>query len=417
MKLNSLFKSLCVAIATLLTTSSFATTQVINLDWRFLLNQDNAKAIRSDFDDSKWAAVDLPHDWAFEQGYSIDGAQGAQGGYASGGIGWYRKDLNFTKDELNGRYIFIDFDGVYMNSEVWINGKPLGKRPYGYISFSYDLTPYLKEGVNVLAVRVDNSKEPSARWYHGCGIYGEVRLRNLDEVYFEKDGLTITTPRIETESADTKITQEIVFRGKKSKYNFSLSITDGAGAEVAKEQIKGLSLKSGVNLISFEQSVKSPALWSPESPNLYYAEITISDSKGNVVESQKRHFGFRTIEWSADKGMFLNGEQYKLRGVCEHMEGGPTGAIATKKLWRWRLGLLKDMGCNAVRVAHNPYLPIFYEGMSCESAEWTRWSLEIEIQMDDRNGEMEAKAGPGDCFVLGLAYRCYMVWLSASKPG
>ncbi len=337
-----------------------AAEQRINRDWRFELS-DVAQAAQLDYDDSAWRMLDLPHDWAFENGYSEEGAQADRGGYAMGGIGWYRKELQLSKEEIEGRYIFIDFDGVYMNSEVWVNGEYLGKRPYGYISFSYEMTPHLREGGNIIAVRVDNSLEPSARWYHGCGIYGGVRVRNLDKIYFQKDGLTITTPRIEEQSAEVKLSHEIILRDESGKYNVTLDITNSEGDLIATSSHKKQKFTQGLNVVEFSEEVSEPRLWSPESPNLYYAKITISDSRGRIVESYRRHFGFRTIEWDVERGMFLNGEQYKLRGVCEHMEGGPTGAIATKKLLEWRLGLLKNMGCNAIRVAHNPYLPIFYE--------------------------------------------------------
>ncbi|MFR9659036.1 MAG: glycoside hydrolase family 2 TIM barrel-domain containing protein [Rikenellaceae bacterium] len=360
MKRTGKFKLLCLALATLITTGSIAAERNINLGWRFTLNDEGgAKEVK--YDDSKWRSLDLPHDWAFENGYSIDGAQTANGGYASGGIGWYRRELNFTKAELEGKNIFIDFGAVYMNSEVWINGEYLGKRPYGYISFSYELTPYLKEGSNTLSVRVDNSLEPSARWYHGCGIYGDVDLRIKEMSYFERDGITITTPTIEEAKGSVNVTSEVVLRGKKGKYNVSFQITDASGKAVIKGIKKKYSLVEGENLVSFDAEVANPALWSPETPNLYFLELSLEDAKGNLLDTQKRHFGFRTIDWDIEKGMFLNGEQYKLRGVCEHMEGGPTGAFATKKLLRWKLQNLKDMGCNAIRVAHNPYLPAFYE--------------------------------------------------------
>lgn len=351
--------SAALAIAT--TTHSFASSgQNINIGWKFNL-EDTPEAKEIIYDDSSWRTLDLPHDWAFENGYSIDGAQTEKGGYASGGIGWYRKELTFTKSELDGRNIFIDFDAVYMNSEVWINGEYLGKRPYGYISFHYEMTKYLREGKNIISVRVDNSLEPSARWYHGCGIYGDVAIRNLDKIYFEKDGLTITTPKIDAKKGSVAITSEIVLRDKRGNYQVSCTITDANGKSVAKKMVQSLVLSEGLSKVAFEVDVKKPALWSPESPNLYYMELAIIDSKGKVIEKHNRHFGFRTIEWDAATGMYLNGSVYKLRGVCEHMEGGPTGAIATRKLLEWKLQQIKDMGCNAVRVAHNPYLPIFYD--------------------------------------------------------
>ncbi|MFI3305088.1 MAG: glycoside hydrolase family 2 TIM barrel-domain containing protein [Rikenellaceae bacterium] len=362
MKKRKMIQLLCAVIAVVAATSTFASSNSknINIGWRFNL-ADTPEAKEVSFDDSAWRELDLPHDWAFENGYSIDGAQTEKGGYASGGIGWYRKELSLSAEEVDGRNIFIDFDAVYMNSEVWVNGNYLGKRPYGYISFHYDITPYLKVGNNTISVRVDNSLEPSARWYHGCGIYGDVAIRNLDSAYFEKDGLTIATPSIDEDEGKLSISSEIVLRDKRGKYKVFCLVTDAEGNRVTKELLRNANLTEGLNKIEFFTEVKSPKLWSPESPYLYNMELALLDSKGRIVETQKSHFGFRTIDWDVNKGMFLNGEQYKLRGVCEHMEGGPTGAIATRKLLEWKIQQIKDMGCNAIRVAHNPYLPIFYD--------------------------------------------------------
>ena len=174
---------LCAAFAAQMS----AEVRPINKHWKFMLG-DVPAAQKANYDDASWRMLSLPHDWAFENGYSVDGAQGDQGGYGSGGIGWYRKELTLTAEEARSEKVFLDFDAAYMNSEVWFNGHYLGKCPYGYISFSHEVTPYLKAGQNMIAVRIDNSREPSARWYHGCGIYANVNLRTHGEAYFEKDG-------------------------------------------------------------------------------------------------------------------------------------------------------------------------------------------------------------------------------------
>jgi len=165
--------------------------QDLNSNWRFHLG-DVSGAEAASFEDAPWQSLDVPHDWAFENGYAQTNAQGAAGGYLMGGVGWYRRDFDLPEAWQNRR-VRLEFDGVYMNSEVWLNGHALGKRPYGYISFGFDLTPYLRPGRNFIAVRVDNALEPSARWYHGCGIYAPVRLVVTDTLSnVAAQGLTTT---------------------------------------------------------------------------------------------------------------------------------------------------------------------------------------------------------------------------------
>ncbi|MFR9621127.1 MAG: sugar-binding domain-containing protein [Rikenellaceae bacterium] len=331
-----------------------------NDDWKFTLS-DQPEAKQIAFDDSQWCKVDLPHDWAFEQGYSKDGAQKANGGYAMGGIGWYRKAFDVTAEQLRRGYTFIDFEGVYMNSEVWINGEYLGKRPYGYISFSYDLTDKLVVGENIIAVRVDNTLEPSARWYHGCGIYADVYLRSTAMSYFEKDGTFITTPQITDRSGAVAVSTEIMATSRVKSATVNLVVTAPDGSCVAKATADRVSLDAGLNTLRLDASVDKPMLWSPDAPNLYTAELTYASAKGEVVDQQSIRFGFRTVAWDAATGFYLNGENLKLRGVCEHMEGGPIGALGSEEVIRWRMQQIKDMGCNAVRTAHNPYWPVFYD--------------------------------------------------------
>jgi beta-galactosidase len=175
----------------------------LNESWQFHLG-DVPAASTDDFDASDWDSVDVPHDWSFENGVSRKGAQSDKGGYYSGGIGWYRKSFTLAALRADQR-VCIDFDGVYMNSEVWVNGQKLGKRPYGYISFSYDITASVKPGVNVIAVRCDNSREPSARWYHPCGIYAPVQLTLTHQSHILKDGIQITTPLITRSQAEVQI--------------------------------------------------------------------------------------------------------------------------------------------------------------------------------------------------------------------
>ncbi|MFI3287518.1 MAG: glycoside hydrolase family 2 TIM barrel-domain containing protein [Rikenellaceae bacterium] len=353
-------KLLILTLSLFTLTTALGAEKRINTEWLFSLG-DNSAASKVNFDDSSWQEINLPHDWAFELGYDQYADQKEKGGYAYGGIGWYRKTIKLSAEELENSTQFIDFEAVYMNSEVWVNGEYLGKRPYGYISFSYDITPYLHAGENIVAVRVDNSLEPSARWYHGCGIYGSVWLRSEGESYFEKDATFITTATVEEKlTGEVNLSTVVKHSGESEQYTIEWTIKNMEGKRVAKSRSK-TTLSEGSNALTATLKVKNFEFWDTHTPNLYTLEGVIKNRKGKEVSSVSDRFGFRTVKWDGYKGFFLNGKQVKIDGVCEHLEGGPTGAIWTESLIRWKLQLIKDMGCNAVRVAHNPQLPLFYD--------------------------------------------------------
>ncbi len=358
----NILKSSIVLLA-LASSTIFNTVQAseknINENWKFSLG-DITEAKNTEFNCEDWRTLRLPHDWSFELGYSQHGAQKDKGGYLSGGIGWYRKAINLSDKDIQNKYIFIDFEAVYMNSEVWINGHYLGKYPYGYNSFGYELTPYLKAGENVIAVRVDNSLEPSARWYHGCGIYGNVSLRTENPVHVERNSTFVTTPSKNLPTGEVKVSTVINNRHERGQYKVEWIIKGVKGKNI-KKVVKNLNLKKGSNPLNAELKLDKFDLWSPEEPNLYYLTTIVRNAKGTIVDTENTRFGFRSIEWKPQTGFHLNGKQTKLRGVCEHLEGGPTGAFWTESLLRWKLQLIKDMGCNAVRVAHNPQVPAFYD--------------------------------------------------------
>ena len=312
----------------------------LSSDWRFSLT-DQAEAKEPKFSDEEWATLDVPHDWAFEAGVSEDGAQKDKGGYYSGGIGWYRK--SFTAPDLaEGQTLQIHFDGVYMDSQVFLNGALLGVFRYGYLSFSYDLTEHLKKGENVIAVRVDNSKEPSARWYHPCGIYAPVRLEIRPEEHVKS--VFVTTPTISDELAEVNL--DLEYEGG-SDLVLSHAIIDPVGKKT--EFKKGDKLK-----------IAKPQRWGLENPVLYTL-VSRLHREGVLVDEVETRFGVRSIKWEAKTGFHLNGKVTKLLGVCEHWEGGPVGGAWTDDLLRWKLQLLKDMGCNAIRTSHNPFPPVFYD--------------------------------------------------------
>ena len=322
-----------------------------NNNWNFIL-EDNPLFSKEDIDVSSWQNLNVPHDWSFEKGVRKGGDQGQGGGYHDGGIGWYRKTFDVKKETLS-KITYINFDGIYMNSEVWVNGNHLGKRPYGYISFRYDISKYLKEGNNTIAIRVDNSLEPSARWYHPCGIYAPVKLIEVHPTHFKPNSIFIKTPSIQENKATVSIDAEINGKIKGLKYEVKLFSSDGK--ELKKKCEK---LESANPTYQFE--IKTPQLWSPETPVLYKAVTQILDGK-KVIDEIETRFGFKIVKWETKTGFWLNDKNVKLKGVCEHWEGGPVGGAWTKPMLRWKLQSLKDMGINAIRPSHNPTPPMFYD--------------------------------------------------------
>ncbi len=351
-------------IAVLLLTASnvlLAKTQpvryhlLMDRNWKFFFGDDK-NASTSDFNDNAWRSLDLPHDWSIEGKFSKDEPTGGGGGYLPTGIGWYRKQFTLPAS-VRGKHVSIQFDGVYMNSEVWINNHYLGKRPNGYIGFNYDLTPYLIPGKNIIAVRVDNSEQPNSRWYSGSGIYRHVWLNITNPVHVAQWGTYITTPNADSSSATVNVKTTIVNDGTTADNATLVStIYDENGHEVANAKIPvSLTAKtSGV----FEQQVQvaSPALWSVNASHLYTMRSVIRSGKKTIDDFQST-FGIRKLEYSAVNGFLLNGKRIKMNGVCLHHDGGAVGAAVPIKIWETRLKLLKDMGCNAIRTSHNPVAP------------------------------------------------------------
>lgn len=327
----------------------------MNSNWKFIL-KDIPEACNIDFDDSSWRVLDIPHDWAFENGYSKSALQGDNGGYAVGGVGWYRNTFELNNSDYSSHRIYIDFDGVYMNSEVWVNGHYLGKRPYGYISFGYEITPFVKIGKNIVSVRVDNSREPSARWYHGCGIYGDVTLSILPVTHFKKWGTFVYSTLSDINKAILNLSSEIDVRT-----NNTLSVEYIILSPDKKEVYSSERLLLNGNKISNNNvEVLNPDLWDVENPNLYTLYAKLYENE-NLIDESTVKFGIRSIHWKPETGFWLNGKNIKIQGVCEHIDAGATGAVLSENLLRWKIKMLKDMGCNAIRGSHNPQLPIFYE--------------------------------------------------------
>lgn len=319
--------------------------------WRFA-KEDVEGAEEVAFDDSQWRALDLPHDWSVEGPFDQKAPAGAQGGFLPCGIGWYRK--TFSLAEVEGK-AFIEFDGVYKNSEVWLNGESLGMRPFGYLGFQYDLTPHLVAGENVLAVRVDNSLQPSSRWYTGSGIYRHVWLTTTKEVHVVHWGTQVTTPEVNEEAAQVAVATTIRNASAEEK---AVTIRQTVG-EVTTEEKVTLAAQSEQTLAQ-TLTVATPQLWSPNSPNLYALTTEVFAGEERL-DSYETTFGVRTMKFDPDKGFFLNGESLIMKGMCNHSDLGPLGVALWDEALERRLVMLKEMGCNALRTAHNPSSPELLE--------------------------------------------------------
>jgi beta-galactosidase len=327
--------------------------------WRFTLG-DPAGAEQPRFDDHDWRRLDLPHDWSIEGTPREDAPGGGGVGFFPGGTGWYRKSFRLPAG-ARGREVWLEFDGVYMNSDVWINGVHLGRRPYGYISFAYDVTEHLVPGVNLVAVRVDNARQPNSRWYTGSGIYRHVWLTIVDRLQVGHWGTYVTTPRADSAGAEVLVRTRVENGHRTPRRGVLRSaVVDSAGREVARTETP-FSLVAGQK-VELEQQlqVESPRLWSVDAPALYTLRSAVRDG-ARAADAATTMFGIRSIAYHKDRGFLLNGRQVKMRGVNLHHEAGGLGAAVPEQVWLRRLEALKAMGANAIRTAHNPPAPEFLD--------------------------------------------------------
>ena len=327
--------------------------------WRFFLG-DATGADQPRFDDREWRALDLPHDWSVEGTPKEDAPGGGRVGYFPTGIGWYRKSFRMPAGS-GGHQAWLEFDGVYMNSDVWINGTLLGRRPYGYISFAYDISRNMVPGENVIAVRVDNSRQPNSRYYSGSGIYRHVWLTVVDPLHVGHWGTYVTTPRADSAGADVAIRTRVENDRAAPRRGLLRSIVlDSAGREVARTETP-FSLAAGQRLeVEQRIPVRTPRLWSVETPSLYTLRSEVLDGS-RVVDVVTTTFGIRTIGYDKDRGFLLNGRPVKMRGVNLHHDAGGLGAAVPERVWQRRLEALKAMGANAIRTSHNPPAPEFLD--------------------------------------------------------
>ncbi len=313
-----------------------------NFGWKFILADDITFATPA-FNDTGWRDLHLPHDWSIEGDFSKSNPSTPSGGALPGGIGWYRKHFKTPDGVGKGKVCTVEFDGVFMNSTVYINGREIGTRPYGYSSFCYDITDALNpEGEdNLIAVRCDNADQPNSRWYAGCGIYRNVRLVTTNKTRVAYNGVFVTTPAIDASKATVKVEVNAENLGADNRLSFKVLDHNGNKAAFSEND-------------TFE--IEHPHLWSIEDPYLYTLVVYITADK-EICDIYTQPFGIRTSGFDADKGFFLNGKAVKIKGVCLHHDMGCIGTAVHHRALERELGILKDMGVNSIRTSHNPPAP------------------------------------------------------------
>jgi beta-galactosidase len=354
--------TLLAVLAGLLTaTPAYAQRQRWSLDpeWRFFLG-DTAGAQAPAFDDRRWRTVDVPHDWSIEGPYAQTNAAAGRGGFLPVGVGWYRKRFTLPRG-ASARRAWLELDGVYMNADVWVNGTQVGHRPYGYASQWYDVTTQLVPGVNTIAVRVDNSRQINTRYYSGSGITRHTWLTLTDALHIGHWGSVVTTPMVDSASATIVVRTRVENAGAGARDATLRSVVVGPdGREVAHTET-ALQVAAGASS-EMEQrlTVPMPRRWSPDSPSMYAVHQTVV-AGARTVDDVVTPFGIRTIHFDKDSGFALNGRRLKLNGVNLHHDGGAVGAAVPERVWARRFAILKEMGTNAIRTAHNPFSPEFLD--------------------------------------------------------
>ncbi len=336
-------------------------SQNFNQNWKFFLGDDSL-AKYPKYDDVRWRKLDLPHDWSIEGKFDEKAPGTTNEAALPTGIGWYRKGFTVPVTD-KGKNIYIDFDGVYRDSEVWINGHYLGKRPNGYISFRYELTKYLNFGVrpNVIAVKVDNSAQPNSRWYSGSGIYRNVWLVKNSKTQFKHWGVTVTTPNISPAKAEIDVAINVTEEDVVHYFRIETKILDRSG-KVVKQVSNTIDYKPA-DIIHQKVIIPKPNLWSVDEPYLYKLVVEISpvfeqlDPHPPIWDTYQTTFGIRSFNFDEQKGFFLNGKPLKILGVCLHHDAGALGAVVNSHAIERQLKILKAMGCNAIRTSHNPPAP------------------------------------------------------------
>lgn len=361
-------------------------SNTVNFDksWRFHAGGMLGAAATA-LDDAKWRQLDLPHDWSIEDRpgtsspFDPNAISQVNEGFTTQGTAWYRKTFAIPARD-KGKRVLIQFDGIYMNADVFLNGKPLGNHPYGYTSFYYDLSDNLNYGgQNVLAVEVKN-EGGNSRWYSGSGIYRHVWLKTVPAVHLAQWGTFISTPKVSESSASIQVKSKVVNDSKApATLRLVTHYLEPKGAEVGKTE-SNLTLQPGEQQeVSGTSVIKDPKFWTLENPNLYSA-VTEVYLDGKLIEQERNSFGVRTISFDVNKGFMLNGLAMKLKGGCIHNDNGPLGAAAYDRAEERKVELLKASGFNAIRCSHNPPSPAFLDacdrlGMLVIDESFDMWNI------------------------------------------
>jgi len=328
--------------------------QLWDAQWRFAL-ADSPEMAQLSYDDSAWRVLNLPHDWAIEGNFYVKNPSGAVGGALPGGVGWYRKRLMLTDNNEHSRYV-LHFDGAFMNTSVYVNGKLVGIRPYGFIGFGFDITPFLnKKGENVVAVRIDNAQQPNCRWYTGCGIYRHVYLLRSDEVRLAQWGVQ-ALPVLKGRGANITLNSTIEsFATQARKLSLKQMVYDAEGRCVAQSTTPCVA-HEGKNTVSQKIKMTNAKLWWPHAPYIYKVVSQLIDGK-KVLDRDTTTMGLRNIAFDVKTGFAINGRNTKLNGVCLHGDLGCLGSAINEDALYRQLRMMKDMGANAIRCSHNPPAP------------------------------------------------------------
>lgn len=372
-----------------------ARDMLFNDGWKFS-QSDDPNSRHAAFDDARWRSLDLPHDWSIEG--EFDGKWSSATGYLPTGIGWYRKTFTLPA-AARGKKVTVRFDGVMNNSTIYCNGQQVGERPYGYSSFTVDLTPALNaDGPNVIAVRVNHEHFADCRWYQGSGIYRNVFLNVLDKVHIDTYGTFVTTPVVTAASADIQV--ETVVRNdtaEAAEVTVVSTIRDARGQTVATMQQSAPVPAGGEKPFAGTGKVANPALWGPGNPVMYSVQTQVK--RGNaVIDQSVTPFGIRTFRFDPNSGFSINGQNMKLKGVCLHHDAGALGAAVPIDVWERRLRILQEAGVNAIRTAHNPPAPEFLDlcdrmGFLVQDEAFDEWTGPKNKWVTGRNNGTPAKFG------------------------
>ncbi len=375
-------------------------TSLFNGGWRFHLG-DAPGAHAPAFDDGAWRPLTLPHDWSIEGPFDAKWASAT--GFLPGGVGWYRKTFA-APDGSAAKQVSLLFDGVYCNSEVWVNSHYLGKRHSGFASFHHDLTPFLRpDAENVVAVRVDHTQYGDARWYTGSGIYRNVSLIATDPVHIKHWGVSVTTPVVSADMAQMQA--EVTVQNHTdapAPVEIRLALLGPLGEVVAEGHASVVVPPGGEQSASDVLTVPGPRLWSPEQPALYTLRAEVHHG-GEVVDMEETPVGIRSIRFDPDEGFFLNDQNLKLKGVCLHDDAGALGVAVPPRVWERRLKTLKAAGVNAIRMAHNPHLPALYDlcdrlGLLVQDEAFDEWELGKNKWIEGWNVGKPGQDGPHENF-------------------